>query len=240
MPQRRRYALAMISAVDDGVGRILNALKHHKIDERTLIIFTSDNGAPLKMTREDRQPVNISTADWDGSLNDPWVGEKGMLSEGGIRVPFLLRWPGKLPAGLVYRQPVISLDIAATANALAGLPPDKRLDGVDLIPFLTGDRAEAPRETLFWRFWDQAAVRAGKWKYLMLGNSTEFLFDLESDQHEHQNLIDQHPQLRDQLHQQLADWCSQLQPPGLPSGQPNVQETAWYRFYFHVDLPKRN
>ncbi len=144
MPARRRHALAMTSAVDDGVGRIVETLKRLNIDERTLIIFTSDNGAPLKMTKEDRQPVNVSTADWDGSLNDPWVGEKGMLSEGGIRVPFLLRWPGTLPPGLIFSQSVSSLDIAATANALAGLPPDQQLDGVDLMPFLTGKQHGAP------------------------------------------------------------------------------------------------
>lgn len=183
LSNRRRHALAMVSAMDDGVGRILDTLQKHGIDENTLIIFTSDNGAPLKLTKEDL-PLDVDGAVWDGSLNDPWVGEKGMLSEGGIRVPYLLRWKGTLPAGLVYSEPVTSLDIAATAANLADLPADAQLDGVNLIPYLKGTLKTQPHDALYWRFWNQAAIRAGKWKYLTLGNGREFLFDLSSDSHE--------------------------------------------------------
>ncbi len=234
MAERRRHALAMISAVDDGVGRIMEALKQHNLDQQTLVIFTSDNGAPLKLTKEDARPVNVSSAAWDGSLNDPWVGEKGMLSEGGIRVPFLLRWPGTLPAGLVYSHGVSSLDIAATASAIAQQPLDPQLDGVNLIPYLTGDQQTEPHEALYWRFWNQAAIRSGKWKYLMLGTKAEFLFDLQSPEHEHKNVLAENDAVGDQLREQLQQWCNQLQPAGLPTGAPNVQEAAWYRFYFNV------
>lgn len=233
MPERRRCALAMIAAVDDGVGRILDALKKNGIDDNTLLVFTSDNGAPLKLTKEDVQPVNVSTADWDGSLNDPWVGEKGMLAEGGIHVPFLLRWKDALPAGKVFTQPVSSLDIAATAIAAAGLPADAKLDGVNLVPYLTGKESAMPHEALFWRFWNQAAVRAGKWKYLKAG-SAEFLFDLESDAHETKNLLADHAKVATELRAKLAAWTQELTPPGIPARPINAQEKKWYDFYFHT------
>lgn len=233
MPERRRYALAMLAAIDDGVGRILAALKENGIDDNTLLIFTSDNGAPLKLTKEDVQPVNVSTADWDGSLNDPWVGEKGMLAEGGIRVPFLLRWKGGLPAGKVFPQPVSSLDIAATAVAAAGLPADAKLDGVNLLPHLNGKQANAPHAALFWRFWNQAAVRAGKWKYLKAGPA-EFLFDLDSDAHETKNLLASHGEVAAELRTKLAAWTQELMPPGIPAKPFNTQEEKWYDFYFHT------
>ncbi|MDO8541307.1 MAG: sulfatase-like hydrolase/transferase [Opitutaceae bacterium] len=232
MPERRRHALAMISAIDDGVGRITDALREHGVEENTLIAYTSDNGAPVQLHHEDRKPVNLVSADWDGSLNDPWVGEKGMLSDGGVRVPFVMRWKGVLPAGKVYIHPVSSLDLAATAVAAAGLAHDGRLDGVDLVPFLSGRKTGAPHEALFWRFWNQSAVRAGKWKYLKLGNGAEFLFDLESDQHEGRNVIAANTDTARQLARKLADWTAGLQPPGLP-GQPLTrQENRWYEYYF--------
>jgi len=231
MPERRRQALAMIAAVDDGVGRILASLKEYGIDNDTLVVFTSDNGAPLNLTKNDTLPVNVSTADWDGSLNDPWVGEKGMLAEGGIRVPFLLRWKGVLPAGKVFAQPVSSLDIAATANAAAGLPPDAKLDGVDLVPYLDGRKTSPPHEALFWRFWNQSAVREGRWKYLRGGNA-EFLFDLESDAHETKNLLADHSEVAEQLRSKLAAWTQELTPAGIPEKPFNSQEERWFKFYF--------
>jgi uncharacterized sulfatase len=122
MPERRRQALAMISAIDDGVGRILSTLREYGIEEKTLVFLIGDNGAPLKIHKLDAPGGGPG---WDGSLNDPLNGEKGMLAEGGIRVPFVVYWKNRIPAGLVYAHPVISLDVAATAVALAGLPVDQ-------------------------------------------------------------------------------------------------------------------
>lgn len=240
MPERRRYALAMLSAVDDGIGKISQELQKWRIEENTLIMYTSDNGAPLNLTREDRLPVNISSADWDGSLNDPWVGEKGMLTEGGIRVPFLAKWKGVIPAGTVYSQPVSSLDIAATAVRCTGAAWDNGLDGVDLVPYLAGKRDGAPHEALFWRFWDQAAVREGQWKYLRVGKSGEFLFDLSTDQNERVSLLGQHPEIVQRLARRLDDWTAGLQPPGSPTKQPNDQEKKWYKHYLgFVPAPEK-
>lgn len=230
MPQRRRYALAMISAIDDGVGWILDTLDKKGLAEETLVVFASDNGAPL-MGKEDL-PIAESGATWDGSLNDPWVGEKGMLSEGGIRVPFLVRWPAKLPAGKTYDRPVSTLDIAATAVAAAGLPHDEALDGVDLVPFLTGAREGDPHAALYWRFWGQAAVRSGDWKYLNAGENGEYLFDLASEDHETKNLIAEHPDIADALRRKLEAWEAELQPPGPPPAS-RPSEADWYSTHFN-------
>ncbi len=230
MPERRRHALAMLSAVDDGTGRILDELQAQGLDEQTLVFYISDNGAPLKIDKEDL-PISFRGGAWDGSLNDPLVGEKGMLTEGGIRVPFLMRWKGTLPAGQIYTRPVTSLDVAATALALASAEVPGELDGVNLIPYLTGADDRDPHPVLYWRFWNQAAVRAGRWKYLHLGDGSEYLFDLSSAEHEHRNRVEDHRAIADSLRQQLSDWGSEQQPPGLPANGLNEQEVPWYTHY---------
>jgi arylsulfatase A-like enzyme len=229
MPTRRRYALAMQSAIDDGVGKIMARLREYHLEESTLIFYTSDNGAPLHHKRD--APVETDMGGWDGSLNDPWVGEKGLLTEGGIRVPFAVHWKGVLPPGKVYDQPVSSLDIAATALAAIRQPSDSKLDGVDLIPFLSGKNLGPPHAALFWRFWNQAAVRSGQWKYLQAGTVGAFLFDLSTDAHETRNLIGAHPEIASRLKEELSHWTGQLNPPGLPDRPLNVQEGPWYEEY---------
>ncbi len=234
MPERRRYALAMIAGIDHGAGRIMDALKQHGIEEDTLIFYASDNGAPLKITKPDN-PIDTDPGGWDGSLNEPMVGEKGMLSEGGIRVPFVAKWKGTLPEGKVYRKPVISLDFAATAVAVAGLDMPPELDGTNLLPYLTGKKHGAPHDALFWRFWNQTAIRKGKWKYLHVGGKGRYLFDLSTADQEHKNLIDRHPRLARKLHEELLAWANQLQKPGIPDGELNRQEKAWYAHYFQLE-----
>ncbi|RKX44940.1 MAG: sulfatase [Verrucomicrobia bacterium] len=238
MPERRRYALAMMSAVDDGIGRIRELLKDLKLDENTLIFYMSDNGAPLGANGgsaaylADVHPVDHPGGIWDGSLNTPWVGEKGMLMEGGIRVPYLVSWPARLPKGKTYKEPVISLDMAATCLAAAGQPIPKEFDGVDLVPLLAGggkqDRA------LYWRFWQQTAIRKDQWKYLHLSDGRECLYDLESDRHEKDNLIAQHPEKAKALRKALAEWNDELEPKGMPAGPIDVQEKFWFGHYLNL------
>jgi arylsulfatase A-like enzyme len=169
---------------------------------------------------------------WDGSLNDPYVGEKGMLSEGGIRVPFIVSWPKGLPKGIVYDKPVTSLDVAATSVALAGLEPTKELDGINIIPFLSGDKKGEPHDALYWRFWDQSAIRVGEWKFLKAG-SKEFLFNVETDEHENKNLINNHPDKASSMKKLLNKWGKDLHHPGIPDGK-NARTKKWYDHYFKL------
>jgi arylsulfatase A-like enzyme len=197
--KRRTYA-AMLSAMDDGVGAVLSRLREAGIEENTLIFFVSDNGGP-------------SLA--NGSRNTPLRGNKSDVWEGGIRVPFIVQWKGKLPAGRVYDQPVISLDIHPTAVAAAGatLAKDADLDGVNLLPYLTGDKDAPPHETLCWRFGAKAAVRDGNWKLVMLGDEPGQLFDLAADVGEQKNLAADHPDKVKELTAAYDRWSSQLMEP---------------------------
>jgi arylsulfatase A-like enzyme len=226
MPERRRKALAMLSAVDDGVGRIHDTLEKHGLVEKTLIFYLSDNGAPLKIHKLDEPGGG---AGWDGSLNDPLNGEKGMLTEGGIHVPFIVSWPGTIPGGKVYPHPVTALDVAATAAALAGVPVTTDLDGVNLVPHLRGEIKLPPHEALYWRWAAQSAIREGKWK-LLRGGEREYLFDLDADLQEKHNLATEHPEIVERLRARLQAWCAQLQPPGLATAPMN---RAWNRYYDH-------
>ncbi len=200
-------------------------LKEYELKQNTLIFFVSDNGAPLKGMRD----LPIDQGGWDGSRNDPLAGEKGTLLEGGIRVPFLVSWPDRLPAGTVYHRPVISLDIAATANAAAGLPADKAIDGVDLLSYLRSESKGDPHEALYWRFWGQKAVRAGDWKLLQIdGGKQELLYNLAADLSETTDLLEQQPDRAAQLRQQLAEWESQMVEPK-PRGGLSSEEQAWFQ-----------
>ena len=232
MPECRRQCLAMMSAVDDGVGHVLATLRQYNLEENTLIFFMGDNGAPLKISKPDKP----DGPGWDGSLNAPMNGEKGMLSEGGIREPWIAYWKGHIPAGQVYDQPVISLDVAATAIALAGLPQDPVLDGVNLMPFLSGENKSAPHDVLYWRWVAQSAIREGKWK-LIVGGRRSYLFDLESDAAEKHNLLVEHPEIAAGLRTKLESWATGLQPPGINITPMAVTWEEYYDFYFEGKPP---
>jgi len=217
MPERRRAALGMLAAIDDGVGLITETLKQHGLTEKTLIFFIGDNGAPLKIHKID-SPLEGDAGGWDGSLNDPLNGEKGMLAEGGMHVPFLIAWPGTIPGGQVYEHPVSALDVAATAvEATKVEVKSGELDGSNLLPHLKGEVKEAPHEALFWRWMAQSAVRQGNWK-LLRGGDREYLYDLATDPGEKHNLASDHPDKATQLREKLTAWSAELDPPGLALG----------------------
>lgn len=199
-PHRRIFA-AMTAHLDESVGRVITALREAKLEEQTLIFFLSDNGGP---TRELT------------SSNAPLSGGKGTLLEGGIRVPFMMQWKGRLPAGKIYDAPVSSLDILPTALAAAGakVSSSMMLDGVNLIPFLQGQNKGAPHETLFWRYGGQLAVRRGDWKLLRQGARDEFqLFNLPQDAGEMRNLAAERPELVRELRAMLDQWREELATP---------------------------
>jgi arylsulfatase A-like enzyme len=150
--KRRTYA-GMLAALDEAVGRGLAKLKDLGLEEDTLIFFVSDNGGPTAV---------------NGSDNTPFRGVKGTTFEGGIHVPFLVQWKGKLPAGKVYDRPVIQLDFLPTALTAAGVEvkPEWKIDGVNLMPYLKGEKDGVPHEALYWRFGGQWAIRKGDWKLM--------------------------------------------------------------------------
>ena len=220
LPKERRQALSMIAAMDDGLGRIRAKLKAMNAERDTLIIFIGDNGAPLK------------EGAWNGSLNLPLTGEKGMLTDGGLRTPFLAAWPGKVPAGQVFEHPVSALDVAATSVALAGQTHDEKLDGVNLMPFLTGANKSAPHDALFWRWRSQAAVLEFPWKLIHLGTNETYLFNVTRPGGETNNLLAQNPAIAARLDAKLKTWSATLQPPGPPE-RSNEQDKMF--FAAHVD-----
>jgi arylsulfatase A-like enzyme len=201
--QRRRTYAAMVSAVDDGVGRLLGKLRELGLEQDTLVVFLSDNGGPTSDNASDNRPLR-------GHKGSPW--------EGGIRVPFVAQWPGRIPKGLVYEHPVISLDIFATIAALAQAPldPDRPLDGVNLMPFLTGEKSGAPHEAIYLRMFDRGifAVRSGNSKLVIpTRDSAPQLFDLGDDICESRDIAASHADELHRLEQLRTAWNAGLVPP---------------------------
>lgn len=201
----RVYA-AMIRALDRGIGRVLQALKDQGLEEDTLVIFTSDNGGAHYIGLE--------------GLNSPYRGWKATFFEGGIHVPFFMRWPGVIPAGSEMASPVSHFDIFATAAAAAGqpLPADRPIDGVDLLPFVTGRATGRPHDLLFWRTDRYRVVREGDWKLQVSERPRkDWLHDLASDPTERRDLAAREPQRVAALRAKLDAWEAQQRKPLWPS-----------------------
>ncbi len=217
MPQRRRYALAMMKAVDDGVGNVIDKLEEFNLLDNTLIFFISDNGAPLGDDMTDTVISHRGEA-WNGSRNDPFTGEKGMLTEGALRVPFIAHWPSQIPAGLEIDTPVSSLDAAYTSANVAGIADLNELDGIDLMPLIDGDATSFEQRPLFWRFYNQRAVRKGRWKYMQAGIEREYLFDMSQSYPESVNLIESYPEIATELRELYWQWAAEM-----PRAEPLVE-----------------
>jgi arylsulfatase A-like enzyme len=191
--ERKTYA-AMMSAMDDAIGLVLAKLRDKGLEEDTLIFFFSDNGGPTM----------IGTT-INGSINFPLRGSKRQLLEGGIRVPFVMQWKGRLPAGKVYDHPIIQLDILPTAIAAAGgeVKADWKLDGVNLLPYLEGKNKAPPHDMLFWRFGQELAVRKGDWNIVRYDNTGVHLYNLKDDIGQSKNLAAERPEM---LREMQAAW----------------------------------
>ena len=217
--ERRRTYAAMVSAVDDGVGQLMSKLRELNLETNTLVVYLSDNGGPT--------PDNASS-------NRPLRGNKGNPWEGGIRVPFAAQWPGHISKGLVYEPPVISLDIFATIAALAHAPldPARPLDGVNLMPFLTGKNSSAPHDAIYLRMFDKGAyaVRSGDYKLVIPGKTNApVLFNLTQDIGEAHDLAATHTNELNALEKKRATWNAALIPPvfdGLNSGKAKKNRNA--------------
>ncbi len=223
---RRTYA-AMLAAMDEAVGRVLEKVRSAGLEEDTLIFFLSDNGGPTMLGTT----VN-------GSRNDPLRGSKRTTLEGGIRVPFVVSWKGKLPAGSTYDRPVIQLDILPTALAAAGVEaePDWKLDGVNLLPALKGEAVGPPHEALYWRLGEQSAIRKGDWKLVRYDATIDTpgvrstpgakatpprLYNLADDISETKDLSAENPEKLAELQADWQVWDAQLaRPLWGPGGNP--------------------
>ena len=218
-PSRRGY-LALLLGLDDSIGRLTARLRETGSDKNTLIFFVSDNGGA------GRKPYLA----YNTGVNTPLRGDKGQTLEGGIRVPFFVSWPGTLPAGVTYDQPVSTLDFFPTASAVAGAKPSASIEGINLLPYLTGQNSGAPHDILAWRFGPQRAIRRGEFK---LVDSRDFdlksqsgwqLFDLSTDVGEKEDLSSRLPEKKSELIQLWEEWDRQNVAPrwhGSPTEDPS-------------------
>jgi arylsulfatase A-like enzyme len=225
----RRTACAMITSVDDGIGELMARLAEAGLEKNTMVVFFSDNGAPA-YSSAGVTPIKVGE---NASSNSPLSGCKGNLLEGGIRVPFLMSWPGRLPADAKVSWPVSVLDLTPTFLAAADAPPMRGADGVDLLPYLEPSvSATGPDRALFWRFHTQwclqGAVRRGPWKLVSagpdpgpgfdfppgtLGSGETGLYNIAEDPSEKKNLIKEKPDIAESLQKEFAAWQETLVDP---------------------------
>ncbi len=200
--QRRTYA-AMLTAMDEAIGKVIEKLRSAGLEENTLLVFFSDNGGPT-----------MKGTTINGSRNTPLRGSKRQTLEGGIRVPFVFSWKGRLTPGK-YDQPIIQLDVLPTALAAAGVEskPEWKLDGVDLLPFLQGKAAGKPHETLYWRFGQQMAIRQGDWKLVKYDDTPAKLYNLSEDVGEANDRAGRQPEKFQALQKTWQEWNAQLVKP---------------------------
>lgn len=195
--RRQRYAAA-ITCMDDAIGRILARLQQHGLEEDTLVIFTSDNG---------------------GYQNGPLRGRKGNLYEGGIRVPFVARWPGRIPAGQEKNDFCSTLDLLPTFADIAGAkgPKGVTLDGYNMLPVLTGE-GTSNRTEQYWELRSHRAMRAGHWKWVLPAeqkwvppqDETGELYDLSIDVGEQRNLVAERPDVLKDLQARWRAWFTEM------------------------------
>jgi len=218
--QLRVYA-AMVSALDDGVGKILDAVDASGQTNNTIIFFASDNGC---------------AAYFPGLCScEPLRGGKLSHYEGGTRVPFMMRWPGHIKPGLVYREVVSLLDVLPTSVAAAGaqLPTDRIYDGVNILPFVTGGKTGTPHDMLVWRRQPLVSIRKGDWKLWESVNDTtgkygeyKLLFNLRSDLNETANVAASNPKKVKELEDLIHEWAKDMSDPKWPSRPPVKYEVC--------------
>jgi arylsulfatase A-like enzyme len=208
--ENRRTFAGMMYAMDQAVGKILGKVRDMGEEENTLIFFFSDNGGPTRQTT---------------SSNLPLRGFKMTTWEGGTRIPFCFQWKGKVPGGKTYENPIVNLDILPTSLAAAGVEvkSEWKLDGVNLLPYLTGEKTERPHKTLYWRYGDQWAVRHGDWK-LVAGNGGDKekgeLYNLAEDISESNNRASGMPEKVKELKALWDKWNAEQAPPSFPMEKP--------------------
>ncbi len=202
--ENKKVYHAMIQALDDAIGTLMDSLKSMGIEENTLIYLISDNGG----------------ATYTGATsNGPYKGGKLTMFEGGVNVPFIMKWKGHIPEGMVYKNPVSSMDIFMTSVIAAGcpLPEDRIYDGVNLIPYLTGEKQGKPHDVFYWKADHIEAMRKGNWKFLLSTRDKWIeMYNMAEDKFEHYDLTDVHPDTLKMLKQNFETWEQELEPPMWP------------------------
>jgi arylsulfatase A-like enzyme len=206
--EKRKTFAAMMSSMDDAIGRVLAKVRDLGKEENTLIFFISDNGGPTASTT---------------SNNGPLRGFKMTTFEGGTRVPFIAQWKGKIPAGKTYDLPVMNLDVLPTAIIAAGGKPEAswNLDGVDLMPYLTGKNTSRPHQTLYWRFGPQWAIRDGDMKLVVSkgGSDKPELYNLADDIGESKDLAAAQSAKVKELQGMWDKWSAEQAPASAPNSE---------------------
>jgi arylsulfatase A-like enzyme len=203
-PYNATYA-AMISRLDKEIGRSLKALDELGLAENTLVVFSSDHGATFEEGNKGASAFHDS--------NRPFRGHKRTLWEGGIRVPGIVRWPGKVPAGKVSSELVHMTDVFPTLLAAAGAKPDPawKVDGLNMLDVWMG-KAKGPERTIYWEWraegFNQLAAMKGDLKLVITGNNRPELFNVETDPGERRSLHGEYPELYRQLQQEIRTWLA--------------------------------
>ena len=191
----RQTYCAMVYRLDQNVGKILAVLNAQGLERNTLVVFISDNGGP-------------ANSNSNGSINAPLRGQKTTLLEGGIRVPFFLKWPARLASGQKFIDPVSTLDITPTFIEAAGgiVSKSDQYTGVNILPFLTSKTGKLPHQTMEWRYTVSAAIREGNWKLIRLPDRLPMLYHLSEDISEQSDLSLQHPDRTKSMLKKLGTW----------------------------------
>ncbi len=218
---KRKVAAAIIRNLDDNIGRLMATLKETGLDERTLVFFISDNGG---------EPPILGTS------NGPHRGMKFDVLEGGIRVPFVARWPGRIPKGGNFGPMVHVMDVFSTSLAAAGVPVPEGIDGVNLLPYVSGEKKDPPHSQLCWIYNDHKewripgrdtnsarplrAIREGDWKLVMEGDNPPQLYALATDPGEARDLAAAHPDIVGRLKNDFNKWKAGMKPQVIPDDHP--------------------
>jgi arylsulfatase A-like enzyme len=223
--EKRRIYCAMVHRLDVNVGRIVKAVEEQKLADNTLFVFMSDNGGPCYS---------------NSSVNAPFRGQKGTLLEGGIHVPFIMKWEGVLPKGLIYNDPVISLDLTPTFVKAAGgdVTGGDKMDGVNLLPFLRGVQSGKPHDSMFWRFTISASIRDGNWKLVRLPDRLPMLFDLSVDTAEQHNVALENRKRTQDMLKRLGNWdVKQPHPLFLEGAGWKMIQLGFYDKHYYLEQP---
>ncbi|OLT01243.1 hypothetical protein BJF90_32605 [Pseudonocardia sp. CNS-004] len=223
---------AMISAMDDAVGLVLDELDRQGLRENTMCLFMTDNGP----SREVRNWLDGSQEPYYGGSTGTLKGHKFSLFEGGIRVPGIISWPGRIPAGQVVDEPAAAMDLFPTFLTAAGIPHyGDDVDGLDIMGMLA--RGEpSPHDAILWEQGDQTAIRSGRWKLVLNGRLVEhegpqdpvFLSDLDADVGERTNIADRHPELVAELRRRAEEWRAGIEDRWASHWLPRIPDHAYH------------